>query len=438
MLAVSEHCTAAVAKGGELYTWGHDSDDDCGQGSCGRLGHSFGKDVNVPTKVTGGLVGAHVVSVALGHRHGAAVTTDGQVFTWGMGLRNTSGSVIPALVGGALTGRRVISVSAAEGFTVALTDVGKIWAWGASKHGTLGLGTINMTDIPTCVEGELIGKHVVCVTASSSHTLAVTSKGEVFSWGMGYNGCLGHGNVQHKLVPTCVEGDLKGLSVVAVSAEDCHSAAVTKEGKLFFWGASYDHTLTSDSEESMTLIPTLVEGALADKRVISVSVGCHHMAAVTKTGECYIWGSGAWGRLGLGEVEDRFSPTLVRGALRGQHVVEVTAGKMHSAVVTLEGNIYTWGGGKAEEVQEFHFHSDLYKLGHGLIDDTEWSYRPRLVSQGWFVDRSRFRACNGCGSTIDVKRCKCLKVFFCSKRCQEDAWPTHKLACKATREATKS
>jgi hypothetical protein len=130
----------------------------------------------------------------------------------------------------------------------------------------------------------------------------------------------------------------------------------------------------------------------------------------------------------------------VRGALRGKRVVEVAAGTAHTAVMTLEGDLYTWGGGsqKLAEERGMPFYTGLCKLGQGPIDEESWCYLPRLVSSRWSVDCSQFRACDSCASTTDVKRCKCLQIFFCSKQCQQDAWLRHKVTCKATRAAARS
>lgn len=187
------------------------------------------------------------------------------------------------------------------------------------------------------------------------------------------------------LAPKQVEGSLVGTHVVAVAVNDLHTAAVTREGKLFLWGAAPWHqSLILPSN----LVPTLVEGALANKRVIGVSIGKVHMVAVIDAGECYTWGREDMGKLGHGDTVNHFTPTLVTGVLLGKRVVEVAAGRTHTAVVTLEGDLYTWGGGSVEEAAELGFYSDLCKLGHGPIDHEEWFYLPRLVSSQWFVDPS--------------------------------------------------
>jgi|AntAceMinimDraft_5_1070358.scaffolds.fasta_scaffold38760_1 coenzyme F420-reducing hydrogenase delta subunit len=47
------------------------------------------------------------------------------------------------------------------------------------------------------------------------------------------------------------------------------------------------------------------------------------------------------------------------------------------------------------------------------------------------------RVCDGlkCDVTTDLKRCACLIVLYCSRRCQEEAWRAHRATCKAARDA---
>lgn len=44
--------------------------------------------------------------------------------------------------------------------------------------------------------------------------------------------------------------------------------------------------------------PKLVLGSLANKRVVFINTGYRHSAAVTDEGELYTWGEGNYGRLG--------------------------------------------------------------------------------------------------------------------------------------------
>ena len=71
---------------------------------------------------------------------------------------------------------------------------------------------------------------------SDGHTLALTSEGQIFSWGDGDYGKLGHGNALTQKYPKLVPGILSSKVVVCVSAGYRHSACVTEDGQLYTWG----------------------------------------------------------------------------------------------------------------------------------------------------------------------------------------------------------
>ena len=56
-----------------------------GDGDYGKLGHGNAATQKSPKQILGPLVGKVVVQISAGYRHSAAVTTDGQLFTWGEG-----------------------------------------------------------------------------------------------------------------------------------------------------------------------------------------------------------------------------------------------------------------------------------------------------------------------------------------------------------------
>ena len=92
-------------------------------------------------------------------------------------------------------------------------------------------------------------------------------------------------------------------------------------------------------------MPTLVQGALQGARVIDVSTGCSHTACITEQGALYTWGHGTSGQLGHGNDDHVYVPTLVQGALQGATVIDVSTGYSHTACITEQGALYTWGHG---------------------------------------------------------------------------------------------
>ncbi len=84
--------------------------------------------------------------------------------------------------------------------------------------------------------------------------------------------------------------------------------------------------------------------ALSGKTIALVAGGWRHTIAADSTGSLYAWGWNKFGQLGLGDTEDRCSPTLVAG-LAGQAVKLLACGWRHTVAVTQAGTVYSWGRG---------------------------------------------------------------------------------------------
>ena len=69
------------------------------------------------------------------------------------------------------------------------------------------------------------------------HTAALTKEGKVFTWGLNYYGQLGHGDELERNVPTKVEHLLRDgeIKIVKISCGGLHTAVVTEEGRLLTW-----------------------------------------------------------------------------------------------------------------------------------------------------------------------------------------------------------
>jgi E3 ubiquitin-protein ligase HERC2 len=70
--------------------------------------------------------------------------------------------------------------------------------------------------------------------------------------------------------------------------------------------------------------PRVIE-SLRGKEVVDIAAGGAHSACITANGELYTWGKGRYGRLGHGDSEDQSKPKLVE-ALKGYRVIDVACG----------------------------------------------------------------------------------------------------------------
>ena len=105
---------------------------------------------------------------------------------------------------GALAGTVVVGVSAGSQHTAVWTDAEELFTFGEGGGGRLGHGGEADELVPRLV-GELAGKKVIGAAAGTMHTAVWTDGGELFTFGDGAFGELGHGGEQNELVPRLVE-----------------------------------------------------------------------------------------------------------------------------------------------------------------------------------------------------------------------------------------
>ncbi|XP_073969135.1 RCC1 domain-containing protein 1-like [Rhodnius prolixus] len=90
-------------------------------------------------------------------------------------------------------------------------------------------------------------------------------------------------------------------------------------------------------------------------KVLDIDCGKEHGILLSDTGNIYTWGGGSRGQLGNGILESTEEPCEVN-LLSGMNVVRIAAGGWHNAVITRDGDLYTWGWNKQGQ------------LGHPTLD----------------------------------------------------------------------
>uniref|UniRef100_A0A8C4Z9M6 Alsin Rho guanine nucleotide exchange factor ALS2 n=1 Tax=Gadus morhua TaxID=8049 RepID=A0A8C4Z9M6_GADMO len=104
---------------------------------------------------------------------------------------------------------------------------------------------------------------------------------EVWSWGHGGRGQLGHGDHLARLQPLCIKS-LNNKEVVRVAAGDHHSVALTAGSQVFSWGSNSSGQL--GHMESPTTVPRLAKFS-EGIRVWDVAAGGSHSVFVAD-GDC--------------------------------------------------------------------------------------------------------------------------------------------------------
>lgn len=110
--------------------------------------------------------------------------------------------------------------------------------------------------------------------------------------------------------------------------------------------------------------------ALSGIRCVAVAAGELHSAAVTVDGDLYCWGDGFVGQLGMGDKRPRLIPEQVKGELEDECISNVSLGARHSLVVTEDGEVFSFGLGRFGVLGRLYSPYDHEPTGtRGGIDD---------------------------------------------------------------------
>jgi alpha-tubulin suppressor-like RCC1 family protein len=202
------------------------------------------------------------------------------------------------------------AVSAICGFhhTALLTENGQVFTWGAGSKGQLGHENVSDTLwVPKSVAGlsmTSIGEKVWKIACGGNHTLALTQSGQLYAFGSNARGQLGFGDRDDRSEPRQVIFDeqrrLEMGNILDMSAGFWHSVLITDKGGVWSSGANSSQASTAlHSEMGDQLLFTSVSNVPIENFVM-VRCGFGHTALLTKRGRVYTFGSNENGQLGIG------------------------------------------------------------------------------------------------------------------------------------------
>ncbi|MCF7808221.1 MAG: choice-of-anchor D domain-containing protein [Candidatus Marinimicrobia bacterium] len=319
---------------------------------------SDGGIANVSLAGVGVKPGPPIVMVSAGRNHSVALTDEGKVYAMGwnvfgqLGDASNTDSNIPVEVdtAGVLAGKTITDITTGQYTTTALSSEGEVYTWGQNDHGELGNNSTTHSNIPVAVDmtGVLSGKVITDIASGQYHTLALSDDGKLYAWGMNNEGQLGNGNKVDSSVPVEVDmtGLLSGKTIIAIAADGYSNLIQSSDGKLYTWGQGHVGQLGTGTTAS-SILPVAVDmtGALIGKTVTALACGVRHMMVATADGGLYAWGGGGLGELGDGNSSDSNVPVAVSDAsgLAGKSIAAIGGGVGSSLALTGDGDLYAWG-----------------------------------------------------------------------------------------------
>ncbi|GAB1311618.1 Regulator of chromosome condensation [Madurella fahalii] len=380
-----------------IYAFGANSGGELGLGPSVKSGNVSRPRLN---PYLSGSVG--VVQVSLGAMHGAALTLDNRILTWGVndhgalgrdtsweaamvdaddnnsdgegdgeGELNPKESTPSAVNMSSLPADIIFTqVAAADNATFALTNTGLVYGWGTfrSNDGELAFSSTVAVQFQPALIPSLNGVMKIC--CGSNHVLALTVDGSVYTWGKGSEGQLGRRfsfRVADWKKDWLIPRKIPSLSnIVDIGTGPSHSFAIERTGAVYGWGfnnAGQIGVIDIDGEvesdfKSAVFIPTpgRIKSLQEFGRITRITGGKFHTIAATEDGKCLTWGRLFSFATGLKidaiakpsivhHSSTRYEPSFLKlpTAVEGIVPLSIAAASEHSLAVAVDHQVYTWG-----------------------------------------------------------------------------------------------
>ncbi|MGE5372323.1 MAG: S-layer homology domain-containing protein [Solirubrobacterales bacterium] len=273
------------------------------------------------------------------------------------------------------------SLAAGYSHSLLVNDDGTVWAMGYGREGQLGNGRpgdVGFADstVPVKVYGLT---SVTAAAAGGEFSLALTTGGLVYAWGLNDYGQLGlnigwlppvNFNVEAPpppqpariplAVPVFSEAYPELLTnISAIAAGYYFAMALDNNGYVWTWGGDEYFALGHESQvlNGMPLEGDPPTGSLLPKRVvgsdgsgylsniIAISAGRNFALALDGSGQVWAWGAGGSGQTGDPALGDSGQPRQITG-ITGT-VTQIAAGENNAFALTSDGSVWMWGNSQS-------------------------------------------------------------------------------------------
>ena len=292
-LAAGDWHVLALKADGSLWAWGDNRD--------GRLGLGDTEDRTVPTRVG---INIDWQIIAAGNHFSLALKSDGTLWTWGsnvygqLGLGDEVDRLEPTLVN---LDADWTGVSAGRYFAAATKADGTLWTWGRNDKSQLGVGGTTASSLPLQVGTDEDWARAVCGDAD---VRALKTTGNLYAWGFNDYGQLGLGDTTTRETPTPV-GDASDWALLTCGDDN---TMATTPGGLFAWGDNTYGQLGQGTADTVAHPTPIRVGTATDW--VAIASGNDHSAGLKPDGGLWVWGDNVYAQLGLGDTDNRLTPTF--------------------------------------------------------------------------------------------------------------------------------
>ncbi|CAK8671852.1 unnamed protein product [Clavelina lepadiformis] len=258
-----------------------------------------------------------VVAVSAGGGHFFAIDNNGRLYAWGLnlhgqlGLKDSSSFSVPKLVKFS-TSPKIVMVACGQEHSLFLCSNGTVMSTGNNKYGQLGLGANHENISEAMPMVSLQGIPFLQIAAGYWHSFALTASGTVFGWGRNDCGQLGLGHTTNSMDPALLKS-LRTQVVTFIDAGESHSVALTIKGGVFTFGSNaYGQLGHGFAKHNPPTVNPRMVFELMGKKVTQIACGQNHTMTYVPDGNfghVYGFGDNSENQLGYSAKEkENFLP----------------------------------------------------------------------------------------------------------------------------------
>ncbi|BDR53975.1 hypothetical protein KIMH_00860 [Bombiscardovia apis] len=316
---------------------------------------------------------------------------------------------------------RFTLVSAGANYSLALDSGGHIWSWGVNGNGQLGItaNSGNMNPNPNPTDITLQGRtpsSMRTIVAGATHSMALDSLGQVWTWGNNSRGQLGRAGTGQDPTPFNItnQGGLPS-SIIQISAGRAHSMALDSNGHIWTWG-SKERGQVGDGHMDSNLAssyPTPIDITTSNNlptNMTQISAGGSFSMALDGNGHIWTWGDNTNKQLAFvptpiklpppppGSHQEEYermvapSPTDItaKNAIPA-NMTSISAGHSYSMALDSNGHIWTWGSNSTGQLgttsPDNIVPTDMTSSSHLTSNVSQISASHSINSHSLLVDR---------------------------------------------------
>ena len=112
----------------------------------------------------------------------------------------------------------------------------KIYSWGSNRfHQVTSKKELHVYNPTPTIPEDLVDINPISIACGDNHSLVLSASGDVYSFGRGHQGELGHPERTNEAEPKIVEG-LRNVDCVDICCGSLTSYAITASGQVYHWG----------------------------------------------------------------------------------------------------------------------------------------------------------------------------------------------------------